>query len=136
MKWWLTCMKKYVVFSGRARRKEYWMFYLFSMIFLIVAIVLDELLGTFVEDSRYGVISSLLALALILPNLAVMVRRLHDVGKSGWLLLIIIIPVIGNICIFILLVTNSDPGDNQYGPNPKMEKAQIQQDNKILELSQ
>lgn len=125
MNWWLTAMKKYVDFSGRARRTEYWMFVLFNIIFGIVAIVLDNMLGTATEDG-YGVLYSLFALAIVLPTWAVTVRRLHDVGKSGWWIFISLIPIIGGIWLFILTVTDSQIGDNQYGPNPKMDLAQIQ----------
>lgn len=126
MNWWLTAMKKYVDFSGRARRKEYWMFVLFNIIFSIVAIILDNLLGTANEDLGYGLIYGLFGLAILLPTLAVTVRRLHDIGKSGWWILISLIPIIGGIWLFILTVTDSQPGDNQYGPNPKMSMVQVQ----------
>ena len=120
MQWWLTCMKKYVDFSGRARRKEYWMFVLFNIIFGIVAVILDNILGTASEDLGYGLFYGLFALAVMLPTLAVTVRRLHDLGKSGWWFFISLIPIIGGIWLFVLTVTDSQPGDNQYGANPKM----------------
>ena len=120
MKWWLTCMKKYVDFSGRARRTEYWMFYLFNIIFAIVAIVLDNVLGTASEDVGYGLFYILFGLAVALPSWAVSVRRLHDIGKSGWWMFISLIPLIGGIWFFVLTVTDSQPGDNEYGANPKL----------------
>lgn len=119
MKWWLTCMKKYVVFSGRARRKEYWMFVLFNVIFAIVAMILDNVLGIAIEGVGYGPLYGLYLLAMIIPSLAVAVRRLHDVGKSGWMILISLIPIIGAIWLLVLMVTDGNPGENQYGPNPK-----------------
>jgi len=125
MNWWLTAMKKYAVFNGRARRKEYWMFTLFNVIFSIVAIVLDNILGTASEDLGYGLIYGLFGLAIIIPTLAITVRRLHDIGKSGWWILISLIPIIGGIWLFVLTVTDSQPGDNQYGANPKMSMAPI-----------
>jgi len=125
MNWWLTAMKKYVDFSGRARRKEYWMFTLFNIIFSIVAIVLDNILGTANEDLGYGLIYGLFGLAILLPTLAVTVRRLHDVGKSGWWIFISLIPIVGGIWLFILTLTDSQPGDNQYGANPKMSMAPV-----------
>jgi uncharacterized membrane protein YhaH (DUF805 family) len=121
MKWWLTCMKKYVTFDGRARRKEYWIFALLNGLFAIIAVLLDNLLGTAMEDLGYGVIYILFGLAILLPTWAVVVRRLHDVGKSGWWIFISLIPLVGGIWLFILMVTDSQPGDNQYGPNPKMD---------------
>jgi uncharacterized membrane protein YhaH (DUF805 family) len=119
MSWYLTALKKYAVFSGRARRKEYWMFTLFNIIFLIVAMILDNVLGTTIGDIGYGYIYLLYGLAVIIPSLAVLVRRLHDIGKSGWWIFISLIPLIGSIWLLILLVTDSKPGENQYGPNPK-----------------
>jgi uncharacterized membrane protein YhaH (DUF805 family) len=117
-------MKKYGDLSGRARRKEYWMFHLFNVIFTIAVVILASIFGTASEeDLGLRVIYGLFALAIILPTLSATVRRLHDVGKSGWWILISIIPLIGDIWLFVLMVTDSQPGDNQYGPNPKMNMA-------------
>lgn len=126
MNWWLTAMKKYVDFSGRARRTEYWMFILFNMIFGVVALVLDSLLGSASEGSVYGLFYSLFSLAILLPTWAVTVRRLHDIGKSGWWIFISLIPLIGGIWLFILTLTDSQPGDNEYGPNPKVSMVPVQ----------
>lgn len=123
MNWYLKVLKNYAVFSGRARRKEYWMFVLFNVIFAIVAIILDNILGTAIEGVGYGFFYIIYALAVLIPSLAVAVRRLHDVGKSGWWIFISLVPIIGAIWILVLLFTNSETGDNQYGPNPKEEKA-------------
>jgi len=120
MTWYLAVLKKYAVFNGRARRKEYWMFFLFNTIFAIVAVILDNVLGTASQDTGYGLIYGLYILAVILPSLAVGVRRLHDVGKSGWWIFISLIPLIGSIWLLVLLATDSQPGENQYGPNPKI----------------
>ena len=119
MKWYLAVLKKYAVFSGRARRKEYWMFVLFNFIFLIVAVLLDNLLGTNFGLGGYGWIYLLYALAVLIPALAVLIRRLHDIGKSGWWIFISLIPLAGEIWVLVLLATDSKPGQNQYGPNPK-----------------
>lgn len=119
MNWYLAVLRKYADFSGRARRKEYWMFALFNAIFAIVLALLDELLGTVSKDIGVGIFGGLYSLAVILPGLALSVRRLHDVGKSGWWLFIAFIPLIGWIWFFVLTVTDSQPGTNQYGPNPK-----------------
>lgn len=120
MNWWLTAMKKYVDFSGRARRKEYWMFTLFNIIFLIAALVLDLLLGSVSEDLGYGLFYSLFSLGILLPTWSVTVRRLHDVGKSGWWIFISLIPILGGLWLLILTVTDGQAGDNQYGANPKL----------------
>lgn len=119
MNWYLKVLKHYADFSGRARRKEYWMFFLFNMIFAIIAMVLDNVLGIAIEGVGYGPLYGLYVLALLIPGLAVAVRRLHDVGKSGWMILIALIPLIGAIWLLVLMVIDSNPGENQYGPNPK-----------------
>ena len=120
MNWYLTVLKKYAVFSGRARRKEYWMFVLFNMIFGIVAFGLDYMLGTAMGgEGTPGIFTILYYLAIFIPSLAVMVRRLHDIGKSGWWFFITLVPLVGSIWYFILLVTDSAPGENEFGPNPK-----------------
>jgi uncharacterized membrane protein YhaH (DUF805 family) len=112
MNWFFKCLTQYADFSGRARRKEFWMFFLFNFIFAIVTNVLNALLGI-------AVISLLYLLVVFIPNLAVIVRRLHDVGKSGWWIFISLIPLIGSIWLLVLLATDGNPGDNQYGKNPK-----------------
>ena len=119
MNWYLKALKQYADFNGRARRTEYWMFILFNMIFGVVAIVIDNILGTADHNVGYGVIYALYSLAMLIPGLAVLVRRLHDVGKSGWMMFILLIPLIGAIWLLVLLVTDSEPGENKYGPNPK-----------------
>jgi len=119
MNWYLKVLKQYADFSGRARRKEYWMFVLFNMIFAIVAMILDNVLGIAMEGIGYGPLYGLYVLAMLIPGLAVAVRRLHDVGKSGWMILIALIPLIGTIWLLVLMVTDSNPGENQYGQNPK-----------------
>ena len=113
MYWYLKVLKQYADFNGRARRQEYWMFVLFNIIVSIVASVLDSILGT------WGAIAGLYGLAILIPGLAVGVRRLHDIGKSGWMLLIALIPIIGAIWLIILFVGDSAPGSNEYGANPK-----------------
>ena len=123
MNWYLKVLKQYADFSGRARRKEYWMFVLLNIIFAIVAMILDNILGIAPELIGAGPLYGLYILAMIIPSLAVAVRRLHDIGKSCWMFLIAFIPLIGGIWLFVLLVTDSKPGDNQYGQNPKEVKS-------------
>ena len=86
MNWYLLVLKKYADFNGRARRKEYWMFVLFNIIFAVAAMVLDNLLGLNFDPIPYGTIYMLYALATLIPSLAAAVRRLHDIGKSGWMI--------------------------------------------------
>lgn len=119
MEWYLKVLKNYAGFSGRARRKEFWMFVLFNLLFTIVAILLDNLFGTAIEGVGYGLFYILYMLAVLLPGLAVGVRRLHDIGKSGWFLLIAFIPIIGAIWLLVLYAAEGTAGENQYGPNPK-----------------
>lgn len=127
MEWYLKVIKNYVGFSGRARRKEYWMFALFNMIFLIIACVLDNVFGTTFkihsvfgsQNLPYGYFYLLYALVVFLPGLAVAVRRLHDTGKSGWFMFIALIPIVGGIWLLILMCTDSTTGENEYGLNPK-----------------
>lgn len=123
MKWYLKVLKDYATFSGRTRRSEYWFFVLFNVIFGIIAMVIDNILGTkFQIGSQslpYGYIYLLYSLAVFVPGLAVSVRRLHDVGKSGWFFLIALIPIIGAIWLLVLMFTDSVSGENKYGTNPK-----------------
>ena len=95
------------------------MFVLFNIIFAVVASILDSVLGLNFAPLPYGVIYVVYSLFVLLPGLAVSVRRLHDVGKSGWFLLIALIPLLGAIWLLILMCTDGQPGDNKYGPNPK-----------------
>ena len=111
MNWYLGVLKKYADFNGRARRKEFWMFFLFNLIVAIVLGVIDSMIGI-------PVLGLIYSLGVLLPSLAVGARRLHDTGKSGWWLLLGLIPLVGLILI-IFWVMDSNPGDNQYGPNPK-----------------
>ena len=119
MNWYLKVLKQYADFSGRARRQEYWMFALLNMIFTIVAMILDNVLGIAMEGVGYGPIYILYVLAVFIPGLAVAVRRLHDVGKSGWMLLIALIPLVGAIWLLVLLFTDSQKESNKWGQNPK-----------------
>lgn len=127
MKWYIKVLKDYSNFRTRARRSEYWFFVLFNLIFAIAAMLVDNLLGTtykfpseFGEAGLpYGWVYTLYALVLFIPGLAVAVRRLHDVGKSGWFLLIGLIPLIGFIWLLVLFLTEGKPGENKWGPNPK-----------------
>ena len=116
MDWYLKVFRQYADFTGRARRKEYWMFQLFNWIFFIIAFAIDYMIMT---KGGFPIINILFTLVILLPSLAVTVRRLHDVGKSGWMILISLIPIIGGIWLFVLLVTNGEPGENIYGINPK-----------------
>lgn len=111
------CLQKYADFSGRGRRSEYWYFALFNLLVGIAAGIIDVILGTDF-DSGSGLIGLLVSLALLLPGLAAGVRRLHDTSRSGWWILIGLIPLIGWVILIVFFVQDSHP-DNSYGPNPK-----------------
>ena len=129
MEWYLKVMRdNYTNFSGRARRKEYWMFTLVYVVILIGCIVLDNVLGTvFMMDAGplgeismgYGWAYTICGLIHFIPGLALAVRRLHDVGKSGWFYLIFLIPIIGVIWLLVLFCLEGKKEDNKYGSNPK-----------------
>ena len=118
MSWYVAVLKKFAEFRGRARRKEYWMFTLFNSLF-VSAIVIAELALGLASESGFGPLSTLYVLIVLIPGLAVGVRRLHDTGRSGWWLLIGAIPLIGGLILLIFTVQDSQDGDNEYGPNPK-----------------
>ena len=122
MSWFVGAVKKYAVFAGRARRKEFWFFYLFYVIFALAAAIVDSVLGTeysVAETASIGLFSSVFVIAMMLPTFAVLARRLHDIGRSGWWILIGLIPIIGAIVLLIFTVRDSQEGENRFGPNPK-----------------
>lgn len=112
MHYYIEVLKKYATFDGRARRSEYWYFTLFSTIVSFIFTGLDTAFGTLIEGTGNGILNLVYSLAVLLPSIAVGVRRMHDVGKSGWFLLI---PIYN----LILAITNGDEGPNEYGPDPK-----------------
>ena len=119
MSWYLEVLKKYTVLDGRARRKEYWMFFLINLVIAVVLAIIDGLIGTFSTQAGVGLLEGLYSLAVLIPGIAVTVRRLHDTGRTGWWILISLIPFIGGIVLLIFMVLDSEPGANQYGANPK-----------------
>ena len=119
MNWYLHVLKNYATFSGRARRKEYWMFFLISALISIVLTLLDILLGTYSVEYEAGLFSGLYSLLILIPSIAVVVRRLHDTDRSGWWILISLIPLIGVIVLFVFICLDSQPGTNSFGANPK-----------------
>ena len=120
MKWYIAVLKNYVGFDGRAHRTEFWMFALFNFLFAMAAMIIDRVLGLpKILVGVYGPIYILYALAVLLPGLALTMRRLHDTGRSGWFLLINLIPIIGGIWFLVLMCFDSQPGTNRYGANPK-----------------
>jgi len=105
-------LKKYAVFTDRASRSEYWWFILFNFLASVVAGLVGGLLGD------QGVLSALVSLGLLLPGLAVGVRRLHDIDRSGWWLLLALLPLVGAIILIVWACFRGTPGPNRFGPDP------------------
>jgi uncharacterized membrane protein YhaH (DUF805 family) len=112
-------MSKYAVFGGRSRRKEYWFFLLFSMIISATLTIIDIVVGTFSSSLGIGLLSGIYSLAVLIPSIAVSVRRLHDIDRTGWWILISLVPIIGTIVLVVFAVQDGTPGSNQHGSNPK-----------------
>lgn len=121
MKWFLKVLRQYSDFNGRARRKEYFMFNLFNALFGIVLMIIATILVKVTESEFFILLYLIYIFATLLPSLAVSIRRMHDIGKSGWMLLVSFIPLIGSFWVLFLLITESDQGENEYGKNPKIE---------------
>lgn len=119
MQWFMTALQKWADFSSRARRREYWFFVLGYLVIFIVLAIVDAMVGLLDATTGIGVLSGIFALAMLIPSISVGVRRLHDTNRSGWWLLIGLIPVIGAIVLLVFYLFDSQPGDNRFGPNPK-----------------
>ena len=121
MQQYMNVLRKYADFSGRAARKEFWMFQLVNF---VIYFVLGFLSGMFTTGGSntlamvLSVISLVYSLAVLVPSLAVTVRRLHDVGRSGWFIFIALIPIAGALALLITTIKKSESGENAYGPNP------------------
>jgi uncharacterized membrane protein YhaH (DUF805 family) len=113
-----TVLSKYATFDGRARRSEFWWFYLASFLASVVAAIIDAAIGSDVGAGT-GVVGLLLSLALLIPGLAVGARRLHDTGRSGWWQLIALVPLVGIILLIVWWATDGHRSPNQHGPSPK-----------------
>jgi len=117
--WFMAPLKKYADFNGRARRKEYWYFSLFCMGISSVLGFIEGFLGI-APSHEYSLFAGIFCLAILVPSLAVTVRRLHDIGRRGTWMLIAFVPIVGAIVLLVYMVKDSDPGRNPYGPNPKL----------------
>lgn len=115
MNWYIEVLKKYAVFGGRARRQEYWMFFLFNILIAFVLGLVTRFIGSAlgIGTALSNPAGTIYSLAVLVPGIAVAVRRMHDTGRSGWWILV---PVAN----LVFLCLDSEDGDNQYGPNPKM----------------
>ncbi|WP_042011087.1 DUF805 domain-containing protein [Aeromonas fluvialis] len=119
MNWYISVLKQYAVFSGRARRTEYWMFVLCNVVVMLLLGMVDKLIS---GDKEF--ISGIYSLAVLLPSLAVAARRLHDTDRSGWWLLLGLIPIIGTLVLIYFMVCNGQQGPNRFGDDPKAASAQ------------
>jgi uncharacterized membrane protein YhaH (DUF805 family) len=119
MNWYKKVMSQYADFKGRARRQEYWMFVLFNLLFIAAAGIIDRVTGLANEMTGIGPVYSLYVLAVFIPSIAVSIRRLHDIGKSGWWIALALLPIIGAIWLLVLMVKEGQRGENQYGADPK-----------------
>jgi uncharacterized membrane protein YhaH (DUF805 family) len=120
---YFEALKKYATTSGRASRREFWTFVLVNLAISIGLRVIDHLSGlTYGRHGSQGFLHSFFALLIFIPSLALAVRRMHDIGKSGWFLLVACIPFVGFIILY-WYVLDGDPGDNAYGPNPKASRS-------------
>jgi uncharacterized membrane protein YhaH (DUF805 family) len=125
MNWYLEALGKYAVFTGRSRRKEYWFFVLFNLLISLGLGFLDGWFG--LGGAAIGLLSGVYALAIVVPAIAVSVRRLHDTGKSGWWLLIGLVPLLGPLVLLFFMIQDGEPGSNRYGENPKGWEVRMQE---------
>jgi uncharacterized membrane protein YhaH (DUF805 family) len=116
----MTPLRKYADFSGRARRMEYWMFFIGYVGASVIASLLDGILGmSGMIGGAYGPVSLLLLLGFLVPSIAVGVRRLHDRDMSGWFMLLGLIPLLGGLALLVIFFLEGTRGDNRFGPDPK-----------------
>ena len=119
MSLFVEALEKYAVFSGRSRRKEYWYFVLLVVIISIALSLIDSLIGAYDRSSGAGLLSTIFSLAILIPSIAMSIRRLHDIHRTGWWVLISLVPLIGWIVLLVFHVQDGTPGTNRFGPNPK-----------------
>jgi uncharacterized membrane protein YhaH (DUF805 family) len=122
VRWYFEVLRKYAVFGGRARRKEYWLFALPSAIITVLLLAVDSRMGTFSSVTGLGLLSGIYTVGTFIPALAVSVRRLHDTGRGGLWVLIGLIPIVGLIVLLVFMALDGQPITNQYGPNPKLRR--------------
>lgn len=121
MNWFIHCVKNYASFSGRAGRSEYWHFVLMYVLIMVFLTIIDAIIGRLDTQTGVGLLSSIFGFTMLLPGLGVGIRRLHDIGRAGWWLLISVVPVVGSIVLLIFAVTKGDVAANQYGEPPPQE---------------
>ncbi|HDM8195234.1 DUF805 domain-containing protein [Vibrio harveyi] len=119
--WYYMVILNYSNFSGRARRQEYWYFTLVNVLVNLVMGIIDRVIGSVMQMDNFGFFGVIYALFIMIPSIAVTVRRLHDSGRTGWWALIAFVPIIGVLVLLYFLIQDSEEGSNQYGANPKHE---------------
>jgi uncharacterized membrane protein YhaH (DUF805 family) len=119
MDWYLAALNKYAVFEGRARRKEYWLFTLVNVVVITGLSFVDVFAGLYGLEGEVGLLSGLYSLAVLMPSIAVGVRRLHDTDRPGWWMLMCFIPVLGFIVLIVFFLLEGTPGPNRFGEDPK-----------------
>ncbi|WP_411065185.1 DUF805 domain-containing protein [Vibrio rotiferianus] len=117
--WYYKVILNYTNFNGRARRQEYWYFTLVNVLVNLVMGIIDRVIGSVMQMDNFGFFGVIYALFIMIPSIAVTVRRLHDSGRTGWWALIAFVPVIGILVLLYFLIQDSEEGSNQYGVNPK-----------------
>ncbi len=122
MNWYLMVLKRYVDFSGRSQRAEYWYFALGNLIVGFILGFIDGIMGANAQGG-VGVLTMIYFLGILIPSLAVSVRRLHDTGRTGWWVFVAIIPILGPLLLLYFYVLDGEPGANAYGPDPKLSAA-------------
>jgi uncharacterized membrane protein YhaH (DUF805 family) len=124
MDWMLMPLRRYADFSGRSRRKEYWMFLLGVVIAAVVLSIVEGILGmSGMVGGVYGPLTTLLMLGVLVPSIACQVRRFHDQDKSGWFVLLAFIPFLGGLAVLVFMLLEGTRGDNRFGPDPKAGEA-------------
>ncbi|GAA5524406.1 inner membrane protein YhaH [Microbulbifer aestuariivivens] len=118
MYWYFKVLQNYFNFRGRAPRREYWFFVLFNLLFALALSVIDTVTGLYSAEYGIGYLGGIYALFVLLPSLAVTVRRLHDTGRSGWWILVSLIPLLGYLILLAFMVFGSEASTNRFGPNP------------------
>ncbi len=122
MEWATLPLKRYAEFTGRSRRKEYWMFFLLILVVAVVLSLVEGMVGLGgMIGGVYGPLTTLFLLATLVPSIAVGIRRLHDTNRSGWWILIALVPFVGGIILLVFYVLEGTRGPNEYGPDPKGE---------------
>jgi uncharacterized membrane protein YhaH (DUF805 family) len=125
MNWYLAVLNKYAVFQGRARRREYWMFTLINLLIVTGLSFVDMVTGWYSLAGEVGMLSGLYSVAVLIPSLAVSVRRLHDTDRSGWWVLLCFLPIVGVIVLLVFFVLEGTPGSNRFGEDPKQPAGQV-----------